>query len=147
MQAGLLDVFPIWVLIPITLLIGAAAVEAGYRVAVWRKRRAQDHTEPPAAPIVAATLGLLAFLVAFTFGSAASRFEERRQSVLAESNAINDAYLRTQMVPEPMSSNARSLLREYVDARLNATQTGQLALGIARSEELQKRMWAEAVAA
>ncbi len=148
MQSGLLDVFPIWTLIPITLLIGAAAVEAGYRIAIRRKRRAQDHhVEAPTTPIVAATLGLLAFLVAFTFGSAASRFEERRQAVFAESNAINAAYLRAQMIPEPMSANGRTLLREYVDVRLAAPQTGQLAQGIAKSEELHKRLWAEAVAA
>jgi hypothetical protein len=148
MQAGLLDVFPIWTLIPITLVIGAGSVEVGYRIAVWRKRRAKDHhSEAPTAPIVGATLGLLAFLVAFTFGSAASRFEERRQTVLAESNAINAAYLRGQMIPEPMATNARTMLREYVDVRLTATQTGDLAQGIAKSEELHKRLWAEAVAA
>jgi len=148
MPAGLLDVFPIWTLIPITLVIGAASVTAGYRIAVWRKRRAGDHqTEAPAAPIVGATLGLLAFLVAFTFGSAASRFEERRQSVLAESNAISASYLRAQMVPEPMSANARNLLREYVNVRLSAGETSQIAQGIAKSEELHKRLWAEAVAA
>ena len=148
MQAtGLLDVLPIWTLIPITLIIGALSVEAGYRIAIWRKQRAKDRTEAPAAPIVAATLGLLAFLVAFTFGAAASRFEERRQAVLAESNAINASYLRAQMVPEPMSANERTLLREYVEVRLHATQTGQVAQGIAKSEELHKRLWAEAVAA
>src|ERR1043166_7007862 len=147
MQAGLFDVFPIWTLIPITLVIGAFSVEAGYRIAVWRKRHAKDGVEAPAAPIVGATLGLLAFLVAFTFGSAASRFEERRQTVLAESNAVNAAYLRAQMIPEPMSGNGRSLLRQYVDLRLNATQTGKLAEAIAKSEEFHKRMWAEAVPA
>ena len=148
MQAtGLLDVFPIWTLIPITLIVGALSVEAGYRIANWRKRGAKDRTEAPAAPIVAATLGLLAFLVAFTFGAAASRFEERRQAVLAESNAINASYLRAQMVPEPMSTNERSLLREYVDVRVNASQNGQIAQGIAKSEELHRRLWAEAVAA
>ena len=147
MQFGLLDVFPIWLLIPITLAIGAGSVEAGYRVAIWRKRRAQDRTEAPAAPMVAATLGLLAFLVAFTFGAAASRFEERRQAVLAESNAINASYLRAQMLPEPTSANARALLREYVDVRLASAQPSQVAQGIAKSEELHKRLWAEAFAA
>src|SRR5215831_1861594 len=148
MQAGLLDVIPIWTIIPITLVIGVFAVEVGYRIAIWRKRRAKEHhVEAPTAPMLGATLGLLAFLVAFTFGSAASRFEERRQAGLAESTAINTAYLRAQMVPEPMSTDARSLLREYVDVRLSTTQTGQIAQGIAKSEELHKRMWGQAVAA
>ena len=142
------DALPLWTLIPITIFLGWVAVELGYRIATRRKQRAKDHTEAPAPPIVAATLGLLAFLVAFTFGSAASRFEERRQAVLAESNAINASYLRAQMLPDPMSANARNILREYVDVRLAGTQSQQqLAQAIAKSEELHKRLWSEAVGA
>lgn len=141
------DALPLWTLIPITIGLGWLAVEVGYRIARHRKDRARDHTEAPAPPIVAATLGLLAFLVAFTFGSAASRFEERRQAVLAESNAINTSYLRAQMLPDPMAANARNLLREYVDVRLAGTQANEFAKALAKSEELHKRLWSEAVAA
>jgi len=141
------DALPLWTLIPITIFLGWAAVELGYRIAKRRKLRAKDHTEAPAPPIVAATLGLLAFLVAFTFGAAASRFEERRQAVLAESNAINTSYLRAQMLPDPMAANARNLLREYVDVRLSGTQPDQFAQALAKSEDLHKRLWSEAVAA
>jgi len=144
---GLLDALPLWTLIPITIAFGWLAVELGYRIAKRRKERAQNHTEAPAAPIVAAVLGLLAFLVAFTFGAAASRFEERRQAVLAESNAINASYLRAQMLPEPMSANARDLLRQYVDVRLNGVQPGQFVQALAKSEDLHRHLWSEAVAA
>src|SRR5436190_2341147 len=147
METRLLDALPIWTLLPITVVIGWAAVELGYRVAKRRKQRAKDLVEAPAAPIVGATLGLLAFLLAFTFGSAASRFEERRQTMLAESTAINASYLRAQMVPEPMSGNARSLLREYVDVRLAGAQEVQVTQAVAKSEELHKRLWSEAVGA
>jgi hypothetical protein len=143
----LFDALPLWTLIPITIALGWLAVELGYRIAKRRKQRAKDHTEAPAPPIVAATLGLLAFLMAFTFGSAASRFEERRQTVLAESNAINASYLRAQMLPDPMSGDARNLLRDYVDVRLAGTQPGQLAQALAKSEELHKRLWSVGVAA
>ena len=144
---GFLDVLPIWTIYPLTLLVGLLAVELGRRIARRWRQRAKDKTEAPAAPIVAATLGLFAFLLAFTFGSASSRFEERKQAVLAESNAIQTAYLRAQALPEPMASNTRNLLREYVDTRLTGTTQSQLAQAIARSEELQKRLWAEAIAA
>jgi len=146
-SATFLDALPIWTLIPITIIVGWFSVETGYRIAKRRKQRSKDHTEAPAAPIVAATLGLLAFLVAFTFGAAASRFEERRQAVLAESNAINASYLRAQMLPDPMSANARDLLRQYVDVRLNGVQSGQVVQAIAKSEDLHRRLWSEAVAA
>src|SRR5512138_487946 len=117
---GFLDAFPIWTLFPITLVIGVLSVEVGCRVAKYRRQRHQNETEAPAAPIVAATLGLLAFILAFTFGMAASRFEERRQAVLAEANAISTTYLRAAMLPQPMAADSRNLLQEYVDVRLAA---------------------------
>lgn len=145
--ATLVDVLPVWTLFPITLIIGLFAVELGRRVATHRGQRAKNKTEAPVAPIVAATLGLLAFLLAFTFGMAASRFEERKQAVLAESNAISASYLRAAMLPEPTSTDARSLLREYADVRLAGVQPSQYAQALAKSEELHKRLWSTAVAA
>lgn len=143
----MLDLLPLWTLFPITVVVGWLSVEFGYRIAKRRNARAKDHTEAPSAPMMAATLGLLAFLVAFTFGAAASRFEERRQAVLAESNAINASYLRAQLLPDPMATNARNLLREYVDTRLAGVQADHFAQALAKSEELHKRLWSEAVAA
>jgi hypothetical protein len=142
-----LDSFPVWTVFPFTLVIGLLAVEAGRRTAKSWRQHAKDKTEAPVAPIVVATLGLLAFLLAFTFGTAASRFEERRQAVLAESNAINTSYLRAQMLPEPMSTETRSLLRDYVDVRLAGVQPSQYASAVARSEQLHKLLWSQAVAA
>ena len=83
-----LDFLPLWMIFPVTLVLALLSVEVGCRVARYRRERAKDKTEAPVAPIVAATLGLLAFMLAFTFGIAAARFEERRQAVLSESNAI-----------------------------------------------------------
>jgi len=51
------------------------------------------------------------------------------------------------MLPEPAAASARALLREYVDVRLAAAQPSQFAQAIAKSEELHKRLWAEAIAA
>ena len=44
-------------------------------------------------------LALFAFMLAFTFGMAGSRFEARRQAVLEEANAIGTTYLRTRLLP------------------------------------------------
>jgi hypothetical protein len=96
---------------------------------------------------VAATLGLLAFMLAFTFGMAASRFEERRQAVLAEANAISTTYLRGALLPEPMATDSRNMLREYVEVRLAAADPAKTAALIAKSEELHNRLWAQALAA
>jgi len=144
---GLLDLFPLWTILPITIGVSLISVEAGYRLARYLQRDSQEEKESPVGGMVGATLALLALMLAFTFGLAGSRFEDRRQVVLSEANAIGTAYLRAAMLPEPMRTETQQLFREYVDVRLEAVQPGKLSYAITKSEELQKRLWAQAVAA
>ena len=140
-KTGLLDPFPLWTILPLTVGLALLSVELGYRLARNRQLRAQEEKESQVGGMVGATLGLLAFMLAFTFGLAGSRFEDRRQIVLAEANAIGTTYLRTSMIPEPMRTEARNLLREYVAVRLEGVQQpDKLQQSIARSEELQNRL-------
>jgi hypothetical protein len=100
--------------------------------------------ETPVGEMVAATLGLFAFILAFTFGLAATRFDTKRQLVLDEANAIGTTYLRAEMLPE-RSAEIRALLRDYVDVRIEAVKPGKLEEGIRRSENLQNRLWQQTV--
>ena len=148
MNTGLLDPFPLWTILPLTIVLAVLSVELGYRFARYRRQRDQSEKESSLGGMVGGTLGLLAFMLAFTFGLAGSRFEARRQVLLSEANAIGTTYLRAAMIPEPMRTESRNLLREYVDVRLKgAQQSDQLAQAIARSEELHNQLWAQAVAA
>jgi hypothetical protein len=140
-----LDYIPLWALLGVTVVLIYLAVEAGFRVGRWRQRRAEHERETPVGAIVAAILGLPAFLIAFTFGLAASRFDIRRGLVLDEANAIKTTYLRAALIPQPQRSEIRTLLRDYVDVRLGGVETGMGAPAVARSEELQGRLWAQAV--
>jgi hypothetical protein len=144
---GLLDPFPLWVLFPVTVAVTLISVELGYRVARYRRQRTQEEKEAPIGSMVGATLGLLAFMLAFTFGMAANRFEDRRQVLLSEANAIGTTYLRAAMLPEPMRTEIRNLLREYVDVRLEGTQPGKVDQAISKSEGLHDRLWSQAVVA
>ena len=97
--------------------------------------------------MVAATLGLLAFTLTFTFGLAAARFDTRRQVVLEEANAIGTSYLRAALLPEPQRSETRRLLREYVEVRLKGIMPDRVQQAISESTRLHSRLWAQAVAA
>lgn len=146
-KTGLLDPFPLWTILPITVGLALMSVELGYRFARNRQQQAQEE-KAQLGSMVGSTLGLLAFMLAFTFGLAGSRFEARRQIVLSEANAIGTTYLRTAIIPEPMRTEARNLLREYVDVRLEGVQQpGKLKQSITKSEELHNRLWSQAVAA
>jgi uncharacterized protein (DUF2236 family) len=94
--------------------------------------------------MVSATLGLLAFILAFTFGLAATRYDARRQLVLEEANAVGTTYLRAGMLPE-RRDDIRALLRQYVDNRLTTARTRELAEGIRRAEQIQLQLWHLAV--
>jgi hypothetical protein len=98
------------------------------------------------AAVVAATLALLGFMLAFTFSIAGSRFDARRQAVLDEANAIGTTYLRAGLLPDGRGAEVRKLLREYVDVRLNGVKGGHIEAALHRSEELHGRIWAEAEA-
>lgn len=131
-----------WLLV-VTILIVLGAVEGGYRLGRYRQRAGAEH-EAPVGTIVGAALALLAFVLAFTFGMAAARYDTRRELLQQEVNAIGTTYLRTSFLPEPARAEMRALLREYVDARVAWTGAGELETAIRRSEGLHARLWGQA---
>ena len=109
--AGPLDALPLWALFIFILVVVLLSVEGGYRLGKYRRSRREEEKEAPLGTMVGATLGLLAFILAFTFGLAAARFDSRRQVLLDEANAIGTTYLRAGMLPE-RGEQIRGLLRE-----------------------------------
>ena len=135
----LLDIVPLWALLIGIVLIVLLSGEVGFRVGRLRARRAHE-METPVGEMVAATLGLLAFILGFTFGLAATRYDAKRQLLVDEANAVGTTYLRAEMLPE-QRDEIRALLREYVDVRIESVVPGKLAEGVRRSEALQTRLW------
>ncbi len=123
------------------------ANECGYRLGRARSGQRGKESESPVGGMVGAELGLLAFLLAFTFGIAASRYDTRREVLLDEANAIGTAYLRAAMLAEPHRGEVQRLLRDYVDLRIVAAEGATIEQAIRQSEDLHGRLWSEAVAA
>jgi hypothetical protein len=138
------DYLPLWGLFVATVAVVALSVEGGFQLGKYRRRRSDQEKEAPVGAIVGSTLGLLAFMLAFTFGLAASRFDARRMVVLEESNAIGTSYLRAGLLPAPNSVEIRRLFREYVDVRLQAIQPGATAEAISKSADLHGALWLQA---
>lgn len=145
MQTELLDAFPLWALLLMTIALLCLAMEVGYRAGRWRHARHPDEREQPVGAMVASVLGLLALVLAFTFNLAASRFEARRQTILEEANAIGTTYLRAQILPEPQRTTVTRLLKEYLDVRIRGAQEGRIEELLVQSESLHKQLWAQAV--
>lgn len=74
-------------------------------------------SESPVGSVVGTSLGLLAFMLAFTFQIVDNRYNSRKELLLDEVTTIRTTYLRAGLIPEPYKSNTRKLLVEYTDLR------------------------------
>ena len=142
------DRIPLWGVLAGTIALIFASFETGRRWGASRRNDDLANLEGPTTSMSSAALGLLAFMLAFTFGMAGTRFERRREVLLEEANAIGTSYLRAEMLPAPHAANVRKLLREYVDLRIAGPSTAadRLKRVIDRSVEIHGLLWKEAVA-
>ena len=146
----------IFVLVVVSLvlalfLVMLAAGEIGRRIGIARLARRSDGLAKGGGSADAATFALLGLLIAFTFSGAASRFQDRRDLIADEANAIGTAYLRLDLLPGEVQPPLRELFRRYVDVR--ATVYGQAlddaatAAKLGESAELQSAIWTMAASA
>lgn len=136
-----LDPIPLGGFFVITALALALSIEAGFRIGSWRRTQTAAEKDSPVGAVVAATLGLVGFILAMTFGFAVSRFEGRQEAYLGELNAIGTTYLRADFLPEPQREHTKQALREYVDVRVRSVGSHAIAQGIALSEEIHSKLW------
>jgi hypothetical protein len=139
-------------LLSIGVFIGMLILQdVGRRVGHRRMARDPEGARAGVGAIDGAVFGLLGLLVAFTFSGAASRFDARRQLVVAEANAIGTAYLRIDVLPHEAQPALRDKFRLYVEARLDAYRKLPDIVaakeGLARAAKLQGEIWGAAVAA
>lgn len=142
-----LDILPLWALFLAIFVANLFVDECGFRVGRLRARHSQTESDAIVGAIVAAELGLLAFLLAFSFGIVASRFDLRRNVLLNEANAIGTAFLRAGMLPDAEEASVRHLLREYANVRLEAMRGAPIEGVLRRSEKIHQQLWKEAVVA
>jgi hypothetical protein len=143
-RVHLIDNLPLWVVYLLTISLGLLAVELGFRLGKYWKEGHPDEQESHIGAMIAATLGLWAFLLAFLVGIATSRFDARRALVVDEANSIGTTYLRAGYLPEPYALQSRELLREYASERLKLVELNTYAAARQRSEEIQPELWAMA---
>jgi len=147
------DTIPIWVLFVGTILLVKGSIELGYRLGRMVRRRSEDEKESPVSAIAGSVLGLVAFMLAFTFGIVTERYDTRKGLVREEANTLRTTWQRTDFLPEPDRTEARALLRKYVAHRL-PTDHAELSRKafdekvkkiLSEGEGIQRRLWDMAV--
>ena len=125
---------------------------AGQYYCLFIKTKNGKVNDSPVGSVVGAALGLLAFMLAFTFQIVDNRYNNRKELLLDEVTTIRTTYLQSGLIPEPYKSSARKYLLEYtavrVDLATDVTQEKIENLKV-RSQSILDSLWnySEALAA
>lgn len=147
---------PLWLMTVLFFIGMLLAREAGYYL---RRRRDRATTAEGATGnatkggdedsfAMTSVLGLLALLIGFTFSVALGRYDERRQLVVQEANALGTTWLRTDLLAPEDRDRVREVMQRYVDARVdfaNAYSAEDEVKQYAVSTKLQNELWAAVV--
>lgn len=143
-----MDTFPLWLLFVISMAFVMGSIEIGRVASLIAHRRSHVESETVANFFVGPILGLVAFMLAFTFGIVSSRYDERKSLVREEANAIGTTYMRADFMAEPGRSRTRDLLAEYLESRIVAVRNRDLVqIEALRTDavRLQNELWNLAV--
>jgi hypothetical protein len=123
--------------------------EFGRRVGL-RQRRVEPEHEKGVGAAEGAVFGILGLFLAFTFSGAGDRFDERRHQIVDEANAIENAWLRVDVLRPADRAPLRSLIRDYLDSRIliyrKIPDMKAVEAERAHAHALQQRIWDGAVA-
>jgi hypothetical protein len=126
-------------------------LELGWRLGRRQRGKNEESSRAGLGAVEGAVFALMGLLVAFTFSGAASRFDQRRELIVEEANAIGTAWLRLDVLSTTARTELRGLFRQYLDQRLAAyAKLPDVAAALeelAKANALQGTIWNRAVAA
>jgi hypothetical protein len=82
-------------------------------------RKDEQESRGGVTSLLGALFGLWGFILAFTFGNSASRFDSIRSAMVEEANAIRNVLLRSEALPDSIQGGFRDDLRKYLEARID----------------------------
>lgn len=114
-------------------------------------RADQQESKGGVNSLLGALFGLWGFMLAFTFGNSASRFDNVRNIMVDESNILRNAILRTDVFPDSVRTVLRKDLRKYLEARISYYEDVKDFKKFAKAKEdavqTGKALWATTVEA
>ncbi|MEH6549305.1 MAG: hypothetical protein V7711_16155 [Pseudomonadales bacterium] len=137
----LLNDLPLWLVLCGTIAMVLAASELGFILGVRRTRQAKSESEVQVSSLTAAHLGLLAFIMAFSFSMAAGHADKRKGLVLEEAIVIEDAYLKAGLLATSEGAEIQNVLRDYTRLRATIGETDDVPALIRESKETLTLLW------
>lgn len=124
----------------------AVAIEIGYRLGNKPENQPSDSSKAQVSAIQSSLLGILALLLGFTFSQSLARYDARSNAVVEESNAIQAAFLKADLLPATQRQDAKAIIKQYVDLRVQSADVSTIEESerlayVQRAKALQQELW------
>ena len=119
---NLLDQLPLGIVLLSGILIQVLFIELGFLYGKTKHGKPDKAQMAQVRAIMGSSLGLLAFMLAFSFSIAQSHFEERTRAYMMEISAIASAYRGADLIGEAKKVQAQELLKDFAKLRLKTSQ-------------------------
>jgi hypothetical protein len=144
-QVTFIDTVPASIIAIFLFVLIIIFYRSGHQLRIFILKKNPTIGNEELGAVSGALLGLLALLLAFTFGMSNSRFDTRRQLAVEEANAIGTVILRTEIYPDSIRTILKSRLRDYVEERIAFCQSGmdipKMIEAHQQSEAISKEIW------
>ena len=136
------------IIVSILFILMLAFLYVGRRFGLYKFRAGRKKEAGETSTIISAMFGLMAFLLAFSFGMSASRYDTRRSNIVDEANAIGTAILRADTYPADQRAAFRIDFKEYLEARIEFFEARRNMSEVARTKNIASkvgnRLWKRA---
>jgi hypothetical protein len=123
---------------------------AGHGLARREVARSPERRARGLGAVEGAVFGLLTLLLGFSFSGAITRFEMRKQLIIAEAVNLGSTYQWVDVLNEPHRTSVQEKMRSYVDERIKIYQTldrPEQQQHQQEADRLQAEIWAIAIKA
>lgn len=119
------------------------SVWIGYKIAFKKPNKNSNDSE-----LLSPLLGLLALIMAFTFGMSNSRYDNRKDNLIDEANCIGTAILRADIYPDSLKVEFQKDFKAYSDSRNDFytldNDEGKINASLKKSSEISAKLWKRA---
>jgi len=141
------DQLSIELLFLLTFLFMVLTLELGFQLGLRKHVKPAKAQTAQVRALMGAALGLLAFMLAFTFSASQSHFENRIQFMIDESILAKNAFMQADLATEPVRTQSRELLLELVNGRVKLLEMvkqkrqEEVFLILKRSQNIHLELW------
>lgn len=130
-----------WVLFAFIVVCYVLIIMAGYLIGHQRFLRGYRPPDTSLGTSVDVVLGLLAFMLSFTFSLTWSRFSQRNSLLIEQAKTLRSCYLRTSLLPEKQKLELRQLFQEYTNILVQIQATLDVEKSLGRLNEIHLLLW------